>query len=78
MGNSSWGKGYHQGLGDGRRQGSTYTVVATLAAGLLVAGGRRGYEEIQKRLAAKQERRLVAEPELGNGEDYVSKDDWDK
>lgn len=70
MGNAAWGNGYHQGLGEGRLQGGRFGVAAgTIVGALLLAGGRKGYEQIQKRRAAKPEQTLLPNDELQVDED---------
>lgn len=76
MGNSAWGKGYYQGLGEGRLQGAGAGTVGTLVVGGLIVAGKWGYEEIQKRRAAKREQNQLAKSELASSsEDGVSEND---
>jgi hypothetical protein len=76
VGNSAWGNGYHQGQRTGRLQGAGAGTAGTLVVGGLIIAGKWGYDEFQKRRAAKSEQRLLAERELSNsGEEGVRGDD---
>lgn len=70
MGNAAWGNGYHQGLSEGRLQGGGIGVAAGSVVGaLLLAGGRKVYEQIQKRRKTRPEEILMVGDESSVPED---------
>lgn len=75
MGNAAWGNGYHQGLAQGRVQGGGLGVAVTIGGALLLAGGRKTYEKIQKRRASKCEQILLARDEHSVDENHRNNDD---
>lgn len=87
MGSSVYGVGYHQGstdgyssgFDDGTKHGGLIGVAVTVGVGLLISGGRWGYEELKKRRVAKHEQSLLTKDELlDSGEAGVSEDDRDE
>ena len=60
MGNPVWGAGYHQGFGDGAKQGGTIVGLVFLGAGGVVAAGRWGYGKLKDRKLARADATAAA------------------
>ena len=71
MGNSAWGHGYHEGYGDGAKQGSALTAAAVVVVGGAIVGAKWAYTKLRQRRTTEYEQSTLAEPESAVGEENV-------
>lgn len=76
MGNPSWGHGYHEGYGDGARQGSALTAAAVVVVGGAIVGAKWSYNKLRQRRTTEYEQSTLVEPESAvGGESVTGRDD---
>lgn len=71
MGNSAWGHGYHEGYGDGAKQGSALTAAAVVVVGGAIVGARWSYNKLRQRRTAEYEQSTPTGQESTAGAENV-------